>query len=267
MNAPLGVQIVRTAGIVRQITLTWAGAVMVGPRLTPPDRQAVAVRLARRTLRTLGVQVHSQGAPAPRGEPFLLVANHISWLDVYVLNAFIAARFVAKSEASTWPVLGSITRGFEAIFIVRGSFRDAARVRGVVATALGSGERVVVFPEATTTDGSTLRRFHPALFQAAIDARVPVLPVAIRYRRRDGSPAPEAAFIDDMTFAGSLARIVRAGSLRAELAFGPLLASSGRPRRELAALARGFVAERLRLSPGALEPEAPARPARMKRAG
>jgi len=253
--------------MLRQIARAWTGATVIAPWLTPTDRRAAAVRLARRTLRTLGVRVHSRGAPPARGEPLLLVANHVSWLDVYVLNALLEARFVAKAETETWPLVGSITRGFDAIFIVRGSFRDAARVRGVVAAALGTGDRVVVFPEATTTDGGTLRRFHPALFQAAIDAGAPVLPVAIRYRRRDGSPAPEAAFIDDMTFAGSLARILRADALHAELVFGTVLASAGRTRRELAAIAREFVARALRLPATAMEPEARGRPPRFKRAG
>jgi 1-acyl-sn-glycerol-3-phosphate acyltransferase len=267
MKAPLGTQLGRSAGIIRQIARAWMGAVMVAPRLTPAERRAAALRLARRTLRTLGVRVHSRGAPPARGEPLLVVANHISWLDVYVLNALLEARFVAKSETGTWPLIGSIAQGFDAIFIVRGSFRDAARVRGVVATALGTGERVVVFPEATTTDGTTLRRFHPALFQAAIDAGAPVLPVALRYRRRDGAPAPEAAFIDDMTFAGSLARIVRADALHAELVFGPLLSPAGRTRRELAALARDFVARALHFPAAAIEPEAPWMKPRLRRAG
>jgi 1-acyl-sn-glycerol-3-phosphate acyltransferase len=267
MNAPVGIQLGRGAGIVRQIARAWMGAILIAPRLGAASRRAAAVRLARRTLRTLGVRVHSRGAPPARGEPLLVVANHISWLDVYVLNALLEARFVAKSETRTWPLVGAIAHGFDAIFIVRGSFRDAARVRGVVAAALAAGERVVVFPEATTTDGSVLRHFHPALFQAAIDVGVPVLPVAMRYRRRDGSPAPEAAFVDDMTFAGSLARVVRADTLRAELVFGPLLTSVGRTRRDLAALARGFVARELHLPTTTIAPAVEVTPQRFKRAG
>jgi 1-acyl-sn-glycerol-3-phosphate acyltransferase len=256
MTAPLTAQVSRTVGIVRQFSLSWVAAAVLAPRLRPTQRRTVALRLARRTLRTLGIRVFSRGAPPAAGEPLLVVANHVSWLDVYVLNALLEARFVAKMETATWPLVGRITRGFEAIFIVRGSFRDAARVRGVVAAALGRGERVVVFPEATTTDGSALRTFHAALFQAAIDAGVSVLPVAIRYCRPDGALAPEAAFIDEMTFAGSLARVVRARALHAELTFGPSLATAGRTRRELAALARLYVAERLGLPDTTMEVDA-----------
>jgi 1-acyl-sn-glycerol-3-phosphate acyltransferase len=196
-----------------------------------------------------------------------VVANHVSWLDVYVLNAVLQARFVVKAKTSTWPIAGAIARGFEAIFVVRGSCRDAARVRGVVATTLGGGERVVVFPEATTTDGSTLGRFHPALFQAAIDAGVPVVPVAIRYARPGGAAAPEAAFVDDMTLVASLARIVRAPALRAELVFGPALAPAAGTRKEIALLARAFVAGQLGFAQRAVEPGMQARPPRFRLAG
>ena len=222
------------------------------------------MRLARRTLRTLGVRVTSRGVlPAP-GEPLLVVANHVSWLDVYVLNAVLEARFVAKSETATWPVVGTITRGFEAIFIVRESRRDAARVKDAVAAALRAGERMVVFPEATTTDGTHLGHFHPAMFQAAIDAGARVLPVALRYPGADGAPDPAPVFVGETTFLESLVRVLRAPALRAELTFGPLLSPLGRARRELARIARAMIGDALSLPACASALEAPARPRRRR---
>jgi 1-acyl-sn-glycerol-3-phosphate acyltransferase len=258
MRAPAAIRVARTLGLARELALSWAGATILTPRLDVPSRRALGLRFARRLLRTLGVAVASRGAPPARGGPLLVVANHVSWLDVYVLNAMLEARFVAKSETASWPLVGAVVRGFDAIQIVRGSFRDAYRVRGTVATVLRAGERVVVFPEATTTDGGTLGRFHPALFQAAIDAGVRVLPVALRYRRPDGSPAPEAAFVGEMTFAESLARVVGARALRAELTFLPVLETHGRTRRELAGLARELVRGRLGLPPAQVAAETPA---------
>ena len=249
----------RAPGLLRDLAISWAGAALVAPRVPVATRRRMATRLARRTLRTLSVRVTRRGALTPPGAPLLVVANHISWLDVYVLNALLEGCFVAKSETAGWPIIGTISRGFDAIHLVRESFRDAARVKDVVAAALSGGERVVVFPEATTTDGTRLRRFHPAMFQAAIDARVPVLPVALSYRRPDGSADLAPAFIDDMTFVESLRRVLRASVLRAEVVFGVPLASAGSTRRDLARAAHGFVARALALPAAAIEPQPRAR--------
>ena len=244
----------RLAGLVRDLTVSWTGAAVVAPRLAPITRRRLARHLARRTLRTLGVSVTHRGVAPAEAEPLLVVANHVSWLDVYVLNALLAARFVAKSETAGWPLVGTITRGFDAIYIVRGSFRDAARVKDVVAAALAAGERVVVFPEATTTDGTWMLRFRAAMFQAAIDADARVLPVALCYRGRDGRPDPAPAFIDDMTFVESLRRVLRAPAIRAEVVFGRPLATHGVDRRALAEAADAIVRRTLRLPPSVGEP-------------
>src|SRR5262245_7106230 len=140
----------RLGPVLRDLCVAWSGATMVAPRLTPRERGRLAMRFARRTLRSLGVRVTVRGTALPADEPALIVANHVSWLDVYILNTLVDARFVAKSEVAAWPVVGGITRGFDAIFIVRDSARDAARVKTAVAAALRAGDRVVVFPEATT---------------------------------------------------------------------------------------------------------------------
>jgi 1-acyl-sn-glycerol-3-phosphate acyltransferase len=190
-----------------------------------------------------------------RGEPLLVVGNHVSWLDIYALNAVIQGRFVAKSETRQWPLVRTITRRFDAIFIVRGSFRDAARVKEVVAAALRAGEQVVVFPEGTTTDGTRLKRFHPALFEAAIEAGVRVQPVALRYPDANGRPDRRAAFIDDMSFLASLARVLQEPVLRAEITFGAPISPTGKTRQELARLARQAIAHQLGLGPWAIEPE------------
>lgn len=224
-------------------------------RLERPRRHALAAELARRTIRALALDLRVRGR-VPVERPFLLVANHVSWLDVYVLNAVGGAmRFVAKRETASWPVVGDITRAFDTIFIVRGSVRDAARVRTAVAAALRAGESVAVFPEGTTTDGSTLRRFHGALFQAAIDAGAAVVPVALRYARPDGTPTTAAAFVDDMTFLGSLARVLGEPELLAVLEVGEPIAAAGWTRRALARHCRAFVAAALALPAAALEPE------------
>ncbi len=182
----------------------------------------------------------------------LIVANHVSWLDMYALSAVAGARFVAKSEVRGWPFFGTIALRFDTLFIVRGSYRDAARMRTEVARALGEGARVVVFPEGTTTDGTTLGRFHPALFQSAIDARAPVQPVAIRYRDGRGDPSPAPVFVGDTTVLASVARVIREPALSVELTFGPALSPLGVTRKVLAERSRRWIGEQLGVGEGAV---------------
>jgi 1-acyl-sn-glycerol-3-phosphate acyltransferase len=214
---------------------------------SPPTRARLVRRIACRTLRSLDVAVELGGSAPLVDGAALWVANHVSWLDVYVLNAVAGSRFVAKSEVRAWPIVGSTAARHGTFFLVRRSFRDAARVKDAIATALRAGDRVAVFPEGTTTDGHALRCFHAALLQAAIDAGAPIQPIALRYRDHAGRVSTAAPFIDDMTFGRSLARIVTAPMLTAELTFGPPIATPGRDRRDVTAAAERFVAGALGL--------------------
>jgi 1-acyl-sn-glycerol-3-phosphate acyltransferase len=236
----------------------WLAARLVAPWLDASRRQRLAGWLSERLLTTIGVRLELQGE-APEDGPVLLVANHVSWIDVEVLNAARPARFVAKSETRRWPVCGGIAAGFDTFFLERGSLRDAARVKAHVAAALAAGQSVAVFPEGTTTDGRTVGRFYAALFEAAIEAGVPVQPVAIRYPRADDSANPAAAFVDDMSFVESLVRVAREPALTARLTFAPPLATDGVSRRDLAAQARRLIAEALGMSAPAAASEHVAR--------
>ena len=253
----------RGAAVLGSLLFTWAVAALVAARLAPRTRRLLSTRLAEHTLAALDVRLRVTGAIPPSDRPRLFVANHVSWLDVYALGARWPARFVAKVETASWPLAGTIARRFDALFIARGSFRDAARVKARVAAALAAGDSVVVFPEATTTDGGRLGRFHPAMFQAAIEAGAVVQPVALRYRRDDGSPCPAAAFVGDDTFAASLCRVLREPAVRVDVHVGPALSPAGWTRRELAARAQAAVAAALGLPPTLVtRPHAP-RPRRI----
>ncbi len=242
----------RCVDVAADLMVLWAAARFSAPRLDPSGRRELSTRLARRTLATLRLNVTRSGEMPPADEPVLVVANHVSWLDVYVLNSIRQMRFVAKAETRTWPIIGTIATRFDSIFIVRGHNRDAARVKTRVAEALRAGESVAVFPEATTTAGHGVKPFHAAMFQAAVDAGVRVLPAAIRYPGPDGRPNPAAAFIDDMTFGTSLLRVLREPSLRVEIRFGTPLAAVGRSRRELAVAAHAFIVNALALPASAV---------------
>lgn len=240
-DTPRSTRTLRGAILLGHVVALWLTARLGCPRLSPPARLVLIARLARRTLGILRVSVTRRGSRPYRHGACLVVANHVSWLDVYALNAVDGARSVAKSEVRTWPIAGAIARGFDTFFIVRGSFRDAKRVKDEVARALRAGQRVVVFPEGTTTDGADVGRFHTAFFQAAVDAGVPVQPVAIRYRTPAGAPDDAAAFVGDMTFVESVRRVLGRPRMVAELTFGPAVLPHGLRRRDLAETAHRFV--------------------------
>jgi len=250
-RAPRRTRVRRTARLAQHLAVVYASAVWRAPRLEPAGRCELAARFAREMLDALQVRLHVRGTPR-QGTPALLVANHVSWLDMYVLNAVAGARFVAKSEVRGWPFFGTIATRFDTFFIVRGSYRDAGRMRIAIARALGQGERVAVFPEGTTTDGTTVGRFFPALFQAAIDARAPVQPAALRYRDAYGRPSAAPAFVGDTTVLASVRQVLREPVLSAEAIFGPSLDPAGRTRRELAEYARGWIVAALGMRERAL---------------
>jgi 1-acyl-sn-glycerol-3-phosphate acyltransferase len=220
-----------------------------------PWRRAVE-RSASRMLDAIAVEVEVRGAKPLVDGPVLMVANHVSWIDVQALGAVAGTRFVAKSEVRDWPVVGTMAARLGTLFIRRNSCRDAMRIKNIIARLLVSGERVVVFPEATTTDGSRIAPFYAALLQAAVDAAIPVQPVAIRHREPDGSRSAAAAFVNDMTFGDSLARVLARPRIVTELTFGAPIWAADKTRRDLAARCHAFVASTLGFAMPAAAPAA-----------
>jgi 1-acyl-sn-glycerol-3-phosphate acyltransferase len=196
-------------------------------------------------LQALQVEVRACGhLPAPDAA-LLVVANHVSWLDSYAINTVSTARFVAKSEVGGWPIIGTIAARFGTVFLKRGCPRAAARAVARLVEALCAGQPVAAFPEGTTSDGRGLLRFYPAMFQAAVQSGARVQPVAIRYRRADGTPSRAAAFVGDMAVLDSVRQLLREPRLIAELIFCAPLDTEGRTRRQLADLSHGAIAAAL----------------------
>jgi 1-acyl-sn-glycerol-3-phosphate acyltransferase len=182
-----------------------------------------------------------RGAPPAHG-PMLLVANHISWLDILVLHAARHCRFVSKADVEHWPLIGTLATGAGTLYIERESRRHVMRVVHHMAEALRAGEVLAVFPEGTTGDGGALLPFHGNLVQAAISADAPVQPVALGFfDRATGQPSTAASYVGDETLVGSLWRTLTAPPLVAVVAFGPAQHSQGRGRREWAAQLREAV--------------------------
>jgi 1-acyl-sn-glycerol-3-phosphate acyltransferase len=172
------------------------------------------------------------------GQGRLFVANHVSWLDVFVMNAAAPARFIAKSEVGAWPLFGWLSRRTGTLFVRRDTRRDAMRVNRLIAAMLQEGEWVALFPEGTSTDGTRHVHFHSSLLQGAIDAGAAIHTMAIRYHDANGNRLDDAAFIGDMTFLQSLQKILCSPALHVTLAGLPALNSSGTNRRLLAQAAQ-----------------------------
>lgn len=235
----------RLARLFLQVAGMWFVARLRIHRLGPVARAEMVRASAGALLDALRVRVVARGEVPPARVGVLIVSNHVSWLDSYVINSLNPARFVAKSEVHHWPVIGTIAARFGTFFLRRGSIRDAARTVIRLSAVLRSGYPVAAFPEGTTSLGHDVGCFYPAMFQAAVKAQAMVQPIAIRYLAKDGTPCQRAAFIDDMTLWDSLRLLLDEPELVVEVTCCPLLWPTNRTRRELAALSRESIASAL----------------------
>jgi 1-acyl-sn-glycerol-3-phosphate acyltransferase len=211
------------------------------PRMSAPQREAEVQAWSLKMLMLLGVRLEVRGQPPVAG-PMLLVANHISWLDILVMHAARHCRFVSKADVRHWPLIGMLADGAGTLYIQRESRRDALRVVHHMADSLKRGEIVAVFPEGTTSDGVKLLPFHANLIQAAISAGSPVQPVALSFLdtgTRATSLAP--CYIGDDTLVGSIWRTLAARSITAVVHYGKPQAARGRDRRTWARELRSAV--------------------------
>jgi 1-acyl-sn-glycerol-3-phosphate acyltransferase len=204
-------------------------------------RNAINRRWSRQLLGICGVSVEQNGA-CQALDHAMVVSNHVSWLDIFVINALHPCHFVAKSEIRDWPVLGWLADKGGTVFIARGNRRELRHIfKGMVAT-LQSGQRVAFFPEGTTAPPGTVLPFHANLFEAAVDAGVPVQPFALRYL--DGAGALHGAidFSGDMGFADNMMQVLAGPPVRAVLTCLAPLAVAGAHRRDLAQASHDAIA-------------------------
>ena len=187
----------------------------------------------------------------------LLVANHISWIDIYVINAALPAAFVSKAEVRQWPLIGWLAARHDTIFLQRGSRGHARVINAEVAERLACGQHVAVFPEGTTTDGRRLLHFHAALIQPALAAGRPVLPVAISYWELDGQRSLAPRYDGDITLAQCMRAIIGRRRLIARLVTTPLRGLHGEDRKQVAAAAREAIAWGAGLPLASSSPETP----------
>jgi 1-acyl-sn-glycerol-3-phosphate acyltransferase len=207
------------------------------PALDAAGRQQRIQWWSAKLLRTMGLRLEASGTPRPGAT--LIVANHVSWLDIAAIHAVAPqARFVSKADVLHWPLIGWLVKGAGTIFIERERKRDALRVVHQMAAALMDGDTVAVFPEGTTTDGRALLPFHANLLHAAVTTGTPVQPVALRYADAAWMISPAAEYIGDTSLAQSLWRIASARGLVVHVDVLPAQGSRHADRRALAQLLR-----------------------------
>ena len=200
-------------------------------------------------VRAFGVRIEVHGDPkfqATPGRGVLVVSNHVSWLDSLVLDAVQPMAMVAKSDIKGWPLLGGLISAAGSVFIDRERLTRLPETVSDLTEALRAGLAIGTNPEGTTWCGISSGRFRPALLQAALDAGVPVRPVALRYRLADGTTARAAAFVGTEDLVTAMRRALRLRGLVVEVHVLPEIAP-GRAdnRRDLAKLAESAVSEAL----------------------
>jgi 1-acyl-sn-glycerol-3-phosphate acyltransferase len=237
-------RLVRIPRVMLHFLIGLGAVLFTFPSLDAKARRVRIRRWSRRLLHLMSVEIRISGALAHPN--VLVVANHVSWLDIFALHAVGPVRFIAKSEIARWPLIGRLVRGVGTLFIERARRHDTHRVNREVAAALADGDIVAVFPEGTVTDGTRLLPFKGSLLQPIIESAGWVQPVAIRYRTRAGDISRAPAY-DDVTFLHSFWRICGERTIVADIVATPPLPAAATHRRALAADAEAVIRAALAL--------------------
>lgn len=203
----------------------------------------------RDLLELLGIDVAVEGR-LPESGPFLLVANHISWIDILLIRSLFPARFIAKEEIALWPMVGAGARRAGTLFIARGRLSSLRTIIEQVSQNLEDGAPVAFFPEGTTTTGDRLLPFKSGIFESSVRTGVPVLPLAIRYENAPGSPTRSIAYTGGESFGASFWRTLGERRITARIVLCPPVHPEELSRKELAARSRELLSEALSPSLG-----------------
>ena len=254
-----GLRIIRVLRLACHVLQAMIITAAVFPFLSAAQRRVRVRRFSRQLLGILAVRLKVSGeAPRAQDLPAMLVANHVSWLDIFAINAAHAMRFVAKAEIRGWPVIGWLCAQAGTLFIERAQRRHTVNINQQMAAGLRSGDTFAIFPEGIITSGDILLPFHASLLQPALECGAQLFPVAIRYTRADGTLCYEADYVGAKTLVDSLRLMLTQPVIHVHLQFLPPITVDSRHRRELALSAETVIAAALNL---------PAPPQRTRKTG
>jgi 1-acyl-sn-glycerol-3-phosphate acyltransferase len=243
--APLPLRFLRLARLAVHLVRGLLVTSLIFPWISRPRRDARTRRWSKKLLAIMSVSVREHNAPSELADRCVLVLNHISWVDIFVINARSPATFIAKSEIRSWPFVGWLCTLVGTLYIERGKPSAARKATAAIVAELERGTLIAVFPEGTTTFGRSLEPFHAALFQPAIDADATLQPIALRYLDRAGAHSDAAGFVGETSFAESVWTIVSARHIVADLHFLSPAAAHGETRRSLAERTEASIAAAL----------------------
>jgi len=229
-----------------------ATVLLLFPLVGPAWRRGAIRRWSAMLVAACGVAVRVRAHPGALPLESLapgsfLVANHISWIDIFIIDGRCPASFVAKAEIADWPLVGTLVSRTGNLFIERGRRHAVHRMIERLVQALGEGARVAVFPEGTTSDGRRLLPFHANLVEAAVRAHAPVVPLGLRYTTPEGAHAQAIEYIGDTTFVQSLWRILAQPCTHCELNLLAPIDEAGLSRHAIVERARAAIAQALAL--------------------
>jgi 1-acyl-sn-glycerol-3-phosphate acyltransferase len=230
-----------TLHLIRGLGIAW----LLYPRLSYAEQQAQKRRWSGALLSILSVSVREQNAPGKLPDRCMLVLNHISWLDIFVIDARFPATFIAKSEIRNWPIVGWLSTLVGTLYIERGKRSAARHARQAIAAELERGTLIAICPEGITTFGRSLERFHSALFQPALDAAATLQPVALRYLDGSGGHTDAAGYVGETSLLESVWTIVSTRHMIAELNLLAPISVRAQTRRSLAEKAEVAIAAAL----------------------
>jgi lyso-ornithine lipid O-acyltransferase len=223
-----------------------------------PDNQQIIQliqKFCKKSLKALGIEVIAL-EPIPTHHA-LWASNHISWLDIPVVGSIVPTFFLSKAEIAHWPVIGWMATTAHTLFIQRGS-GDTSKISEQMSEFLSQGSPVVFFPEATTTDGTAIKRIYGNLLQSAMDSQVLIQPIVICYVNQDGELDQNIPYYGDIGLIDSVKRVLDNRPAKAYVLPLPAIDPAGKTRNEITAILQQRMVDGLaRLHGQVLHPKQP----------
>ena len=245
---PKPTRIVRGLRLVLHFLWMIAGSACLYPLSNAAGQARLKQKWSKQVLDILAITLDTEPSDAPSG--CLVVANHISWLDIFAINAARPSAFIAKAEIRHWPLIGWLAARNGTVFLRRGSHGHARVVNTTIDNLLNSDKDVALFPEGTTTEGTRLLGFHAALLQPAIETGRPILPLAISYLDTEGQISLAPSFAGETTLLQCIFAILASPPLTVCLTPLAMIESTGKSRRELSLATHAAIATTLSTRPG-----------------